>query len=165
MTNQIQCISPIDGSVYAERPAMAEGAARDAVSSARTAQKTWAARPLAERIQLVGAGVARLGEMNDEVVPELAHMMGRPIRYGGEFRGVNERASYMGEIAQEALKPIIVENSDAFERRIEREAHGVVLVIAPWNYPYMTAINTVAPALIAGNSVIQNGRAPGRDRA
>jgi len=133
---------------------MAEGAARDAVSSARTAQKTWAARPLAERIQLVGAGVARLGEMNDEVVPELAHMMGRPIRYGGEFRGVNERASYMGEIAQEALKPIIVENSDAFERRIEREAHGVVLVIAPWNYPYMTAINTVAPAVIAGNSVI-----------
>ncbi len=31
---------------------------------------------------------------------------------------------------------------------------GVVLVIAPWNYPYMTAINTVAPALIAGNAVM-----------
>lgn len=154
MTNLIKCISPIDGSVYAERPAMAADAAREAVATARAAQKTWAARPLAERIQLVGAGVARLGEMNDEVVPELAHMMGRPIRYGGEFRGVNERASYMGEIAEEALKPIVVENSDAFERRIEREAHGVVLVIAPWNYPYMTAINTVAPALIAGNSVV-----------
>jgi acyl-CoA reductase-like NAD-dependent aldehyde dehydrogenase len=129
-------------------------AARDTVASARSAQKSWAARPLAERAKLVQAGVARLGEMNDEVVPELAHMMGRPVRYGGEFRGVNERTAYMADIAEEALKPIIVENSDAFERRIIREPHGVVLVIAPWNYPYMTAINTVAPALIAGNAVI-----------
>jgi acyl-CoA reductase-like NAD-dependent aldehyde dehydrogenase len=154
MTNLIKCISPIDGSVYAERPAMGLDAARDTVASARSAQKSWAARPLAERAKLVQAGVARLGEMNDEVVPELAHMMGRPVRYGGEFRGVNERTAYMADIAEEALKPIIVENSDAFERRIVREPHGVVLVIAPWNYPYMTAINTVAPALIAGNAVI-----------
>lgn len=133
---------------------MGMAGARDTVASARVAQKSWAARPLAERVKLVQSGVARLGEMNDEVVPELAHMMGRPVRYGGEFRGVNERTTYMAEIAEEALKPIIVENSDAFERRIIREPHGVVLVIAPWNYPYMTAINTIAPALIAGNAVI-----------
>lgn len=154
MTNLIKCISPIDGSVYAERPAMDQDAARALVATTRTAQKTWAARPLAERIELVQAGVARLGEMNDEIVPELAHMMGRPVRYGGEFGGVNDRSTYMAEIAETALAPIVVENSDAFERRIEREAHGVVLVIAPWNYPYMTAINTVSPALIAGNAVI-----------
>jgi acyl-CoA reductase-like NAD-dependent aldehyde dehydrogenase len=154
MTNQIKCISPIDGSVYAERPAMDTKAARAVVATSRAAQKAWAARPLAERTKLVLAGVARLGEMNDEVVSELAHMMGRPVRYGGEFRGVNERSAYMAQIAEAALAPIIVENSDAFERRIVREAHGVVLVIAPWNYPFMTAINTVTPALIAGNSVI-----------
>jgi acyl-CoA reductase-like NAD-dependent aldehyde dehydrogenase len=91
--------------------------------------------------------------MNDEVVPELARMMGRPVRYGGEFKGVDERASYMADIAATALAPIVVEDSDRFERRILREPHGVVFVIAPWNYPYMTAINTVAPALIAGNAV------------
>jgi len=100
------------------------------------------------------AGVARLGEMTDETVPELAQMMGRPVRYGGEFGGMNERASYMAEIAKTALAPVIVEESNAFQRRIEREPLGVVLVVAPWNYPYMTAINTVAPALIAGNTVI-----------
>ena len=133
---------------------MDQKAARVVIAKARAAQKAWAARPLAERIKLVMAGVARLGEMNDEVVTELAHMMGRPVRYGGEFRGVNERSAYMAQIAEAALAPIIVENSDAFERRIVREAHGVVLVIAPWNYPYMTAINTVTPALIAGNTVI-----------
>ncbi len=133
---------------------MSADEAKSAVAAARAAQKEWAARQLSERIELVRGGIKRLGELNDEIVPELAHMMGRPVCYGGEFGGVNERASHMADIAIEALKPIIVETSDAFERRIEREPHGLVFVIAPWNYPYMTAINTIAPALIAGNTVV-----------
>ncbi|RWX78517.1 aldehyde dehydrogenase family protein [Neorhizobium lilium] len=152
--SMIQCISPVDGSVYAERPAMSEQAAREAVSRARQAQKSWARRPLEDRVQLVLKGVTRLNEMTDEVVPELAWMMGRPVRYGGEFRGFNERSNYVASIAADALAPLLVEDSASFERRIEREPHGVVLVIAPWNYPYMTAINTVAPALMAGNTVV-----------
>lgn len=154
MTQTLKCISPIDGSVFAERPVLTRDAADEAVARARAAQADWAARPLAERVDLVRKGIARVGEMNDEIVPELAHMMGRPVRYGGEFGGFEERGSYMADIAAEALAPMVIEASDAFERRIEREPHGVVLVIAPWNYPWMTAINTVAPALIAGNSVL-----------
>jgi len=154
MTKLIKCISPIDGSVYAERPALSMEAAEAVVASAKAAQKAWARRPLTERIELVQAGVAELGKMNDEIVLELAHMMGRPVRYGGEFGGVEERASGMAAIAIDALKPIVVEDSANFERRIEREPHGVVLVVAPWNYPYLTAINTVSPALIAGNAVV-----------
>ncbi len=150
----IQNISPIDGSIYAEREAMSLEAARAAVSKARKAQKDWARRPLEDRVQLVLKGVARLNEMVDEVVPELAHMMGRPVRYGGEFKGFNERSNYVASIAADALAPLVIEESGNFERRIEREAHGVVFVIAPWNYPYMTAINTVAPALMAGNTVV-----------
>lgn len=150
----IQCISPIDGSVYAERPAMSLEAATEAVGRARKAQKAWARRPLEDRVQLVLKGVARLNEMSDEVVPELAHMMGRPVRYGGEYKGFNERSNYVAAIAADALAPLVVEASDKFERRIEREPHGVVFVIAPWNYPYMTAINTIAPALMAGNTVV-----------
>lgn len=153
MTKMIQCVSPIDGSVYVERPVATEESVRHAIEAARDAQREWATRPIADRIALVRAGVARLGEMNDEVVPELAHMMGRPVRYGGEFGGVNERASYMADIAEKALGPTIIEDSSQFERRILRQPHGIVFVIAPWNYPYMTAINSVAPALIAGNGV------------
>ncbi|MBO3760891.1 aldehyde dehydrogenase family protein [Ciceribacter sp. L1K22] len=150
----IQCISPIDGSVYAERPAMSLEAATEAVARTRKAQKAWARRPLEERVQLVLKGVARLNEMADEVVPELAHMMGRPVRYGGEYKGFNERSNYVASIAADSLKPLVIEESASFERRIEREPHGVVFVIAPWNYPYMTAINTIAPALMAGNTVV-----------
>jgi len=150
----IQCISPIDGSVYATRTTLTQAEAEEAAARARLAQKKWAARPLSERIALVQAGVAAVGAMNDEIVPEFAWQMGRPVRYGGEFGGFNERATYMAQIAHEALAPIEIEDSDAFRRVIKRVPHGLVLVVAPWNYPYMTAINTVAPALIAGNAVM-----------
>lgn len=150
----IQCISPIDGTIYAERPSLTATEARSRIGLAQAAQSAWAARPLAERIALVTAGVANIGKMNDEIVPELAHQMGRPIRYGGEFGGFNERATYMAGIAHQALADIVIEDSDAFRRVIKRVPHGLVLVVAPWNYPYMTAINSVAPALIAGNAVI-----------
>jgi acyl-CoA reductase-like NAD-dependent aldehyde dehydrogenase len=150
----LRCVSPIDGSVYAERPAMSLDEATAAIATARAAQKAWAGRPLGDRIALVRAGVAKLGHMDDVTVPELARMMGRPVRYGGEFGGVEERASYMAEIAEAALAPLHVEDSERFERWIAREPHGVILVIAPWNYPYLTAINSVAPGLIAGNAVI-----------
>ncbi|MEQ9245515.1 MAG: aldehyde dehydrogenase family protein, partial [Nitratireductor sp.] len=83
MTKTLQCISPIDGSVFAERPVMDPDKAAKLLANARQAQKAWAARALDERIALVNAGVSRLNEMKDEVVPELAHMMGRPVRYGG----------------------------------------------------------------------------------
>ena len=150
----LTCISPIDGSVFAERSALDPEAARAAVARARAAQADWAARPLAERSALVMAGVAAVGAMNDQIVPELAQMMGRPVRYGGEFGGVNERASHMADIAETSLAPIEVGEDAQFKRYIKRVPHGVVFVVAPWNYPYMTAINTVAPALIAGNTVI-----------
>ncbi|MEL7280431.1 MAG: aldehyde dehydrogenase family protein [Pseudomonadota bacterium] len=149
----LRCISPIDGSVFAERDALPLAAARDAVARLRAAQVAWAARPLQERAELVLAGVAAVGAMNDEVVPELAHMMGRPMRYGGEFGGFEERATYMAAIAEEALADIAVGEDATFKRYIRRLPQGVVFVVAPWNYPYMTAINTVAPALIAGNVV------------
>jgi len=150
----IQCVSPIDGSVHASRETLSRAAADDCVARGKAAQVAWAARPMDERIALVRAGVAAVGAMNDEIVPELAWQMGRPVRYGGEFGGFDERASHMADIAQDALAPIIVEDSDAFRRVIKRVPHGLVLIVAPWNYPYMTAINTVAPALIAGNAVM-----------
>ncbi|MCB1391181.1 MAG: aldehyde dehydrogenase family protein, partial [Rhodobacteraceae bacterium] len=154
MMSTIRCISPVDGRVYAERPALPLAEAEAAVARARAAQKDWAARPLAERIALVRAGIAALNDMKDRVVEELAWQMGRPTRYGGEFGGVNERTEYMATIAAGTLAPMVVEESDRFRRYLAREPVGVVFVIAPWNYPYLTAINTIVPALIAGNSVM-----------
>lgn len=154
MTKTIKLISPIDGEVYLERAALSPDQARDAVARARAAQPAWAALPLDERIARVQAGIAALNAMKDEVVPELAHQMGRPVRYGGEFGGVNERADHMARIAAQALAPETVEDSASFRRELRREPVGVVFVIAPWNYPFLTAVNTIVPALIAGNAVM-----------
>ncbi len=154
MTKTLKCISPIDGSVYAERAVLSEKQALSAIERARSAQLEWAAKPLDERVALVLQGVSRVGEMNDDIVPELAWQMGRPVRFGGEFGGFKERADYMASIAGQALAPITIADDENFKRYIKRIPHGVVLAVAPWNYPYMTAINTVAPALIAGNSVV-----------
>lgn len=153
-TRMLECVSPIDGSVYATRPVLTPEQAAEAVQAARDAQREWRKRPLQERIALVNKGIEILGTMTDALVTELTWQMGRPVRYGGEFGGVAERSGRMAELAAEGLAPIVVEDSAAFERRIEREPVGVVLVIAPWNYPFMTAINTVVPALIAGNAVM-----------
>ena len=150
----IRCISPVNGEVYAEREVLTADAAKAAVARARAAQPAWAALPLPDRIARVTAGIAALGTMKDRIVEELAWQMGRPTRFGGEFGGMNERAAYMAGIAEQALAPMVAEDSDRFERRIEWAPQGVVFVIAPWNYPYLTATNTIVPALIAGNSVV-----------
>jgi len=154
MTRTIDLISPIDGSVYLTREVLTQDAAFAAAARARAAQGPWTARPLEDRIALVMKANEIVGHATDRMTTELAHQMGRPVRYGGEYGGFNERVTYMAGIAADSLAPMMVEDSDAFRRMIKRIPWGTVLVIAPWNYPYMTAINTIAPALIAGNTVI-----------
>lgn len=151
---RISLVSPVDGSVYAERAVMPLEAAQEAVARARAAQIAWAGLPLQARIATVMAGIDALEAMTPQIVPELAWQMGRPVRYGGEFGGVRERAAHMAKIAPEVLADEVVEDSDRFTRLLAHEPQGVVFVIAPWNYPFLTAVNTVVPALIAGNSVV-----------
>jgi len=150
----IVCVSPIDGKELVRRSTASAGEIESALTRARQAQRDWALAPLGERIAIVMRGVDALGSMNEDIVGELARQMGRPIRYGGEFRGVEERARHMAAIADTALAPIVPASREGFQRLIKREPLGLVLVIAPWNYPYLTAINSIVPALIAGNAVI-----------
>ncbi len=147
-------ISPIDGSVFAERPQIAEAALEAAVSRARAAQAEWAFVPIAERVKQTVAMLDALLAMNDDIVPELAWQMGRPVRYGGEKRGLEERARYMAGIAEEALAPFVPKKLSGFRRYVKREPVGLVLAIVPWNYPFLTAGNTIFPALMAGNAVL-----------
>src|SRR5689334_21406890 len=155
MTETVKLKSPIDGSIYAERPVATDQAVNAAVERAKAAQEKWAQVPIVERGKYMLAMLEALVAMSDEIVPEIAWQMGRPVRYGGEFGGVKERVGYMVEIAEQALKPVMASDpKPGFRRYVKREPLGVVMVIAPWNYPYLTAVNTVVPALIAGSAVI-----------
>lgn len=154
MTGTVEIISPIDGTVFASRSLATGEEVSAAVARARTAQRSWRQASIAERVQAVGRMVDELLAMNDEIVPELALQMGRPVRFGGEKRGVEERSRHMLSIAEAALAPLERPAKDGFVRSILREPLGIVLVIAPWNYPFLTAVNSIVPGLVAGNAVI-----------
>lgn len=155
MGETVKIISPIDGSVYAER-AYASPAEIDAtLSAAESAQKRWASTDIATRRQLIYAMLDVINRQTPAIAEELAWQMGRPVRYGaGEINGFNERASHMADIAEAALQPVVPEAKGGFDRYIERRPLGVVFVVAAWNYPYLIAVNSIVPALMAGNSVV-----------
>ena len=150
----ITCVSPIDGSVVARRAIATDGQIEAAIKAARKAQAEWSRVSIAERGRLMLAALAQLDAMNADVVPELARQMGRPIRYGGELRSVTERVTYMVEIAEASLAPVTPAAKAGFRRYIRRDPLGLIFTIAPWNYPFLTAVNTIVPGLMAGNAVI-----------
>jgi acyl-CoA reductase-like NAD-dependent aldehyde dehydrogenase len=155
MAEKITCISPVDGRVYASRPVASRKRIRQTFAAARAAQDRWKRLPLEERAAYCTAAVDAMVAMTDEIVPELAWQMGRPIRYGaGEVRGFEERARYMIAIAEQALADIDPGPKEGFVRYVRRDPLGVVFTVAPWNYPYLTAVNSVIPALMAGNTVV-----------
>ena len=153
--SKLHCISPIDGSLYVERHLASNPEILAALVGAEQAQQRWKRTPLAERVAIGRRAIAAFAAKESQLAEELCWMMGRPIRFAaGEIRGFVERASYMADIAASALADIQLPDQPGFTRFIRREPLGVALVIAPWNYPYLTAVNAVLPALLAGNAVL-----------
>jgi acyl-CoA reductase-like NAD-dependent aldehyde dehydrogenase len=155
MTEKIMTISPIDGSVFVERPYADVKLIEATLARAERAGKGWRKVPLAERQQLCTRAVDAFVGKTEEIAREICWQMGRPIRYAaGEVRGFEERARTMIRLAEEALRPLLPGEKEGFRRWIEREPVGLVFVIAPWNYPYLTAVNAIIPAILAGNTVV-----------
>lgn len=153
---KISTLSPIDGSVYVERDLASGPMIEEALVKAEQARKSWRATPLAERIAVLEKALAYFVNHADEIGQELTYQMGRPIRYTPfEIKGgFQERAKYMMDIAPRALADIELEDSGVFQRFIRKDPIGTVLVLAPWNYPYLTSVNVIWPALLAGNTVL-----------
>jgi acyl-CoA reductase-like NAD-dependent aldehyde dehydrogenase len=151
----IVCISPVDGREVVRRASSSAAEIETAVAAARKAQAEWKRVPVAERARTLSKAIDAMLAMREEIAPELAWQMGRPVRYGGgELNGFEERARAMIALAETALAPIVPEPKQGFKRYVAREPVGIVLTVAPWNYPYLTAVNSVVPALMAGNAVI-----------
>ncbi len=151
----LQCISPIDDSVYVERPYANAAEIEEALNAAQSAAQGWKNTTLAERAELCGKLVDAFIAHSDVIAEELAHQMGRPIQYGpGEVRGFEDRARCMINVAEAALADIELPALEGITRFIRRVPVGVVLTVAPWNYPLLTAVNSIIPALMAGNALV-----------
>jgi len=148
-------ISPVDGRVYVERPLATEAQIERVLERAKAAQAQWKHVPIAERAAVVTRFIDAFVARKEQIAEEISWQMGRPISQApGEVRGFEERARHMTAIATTALADIEADDKEGFRRFIRREPLGVVLVLAPWNYPYLTSVNSVVPAIMAGNAVV-----------
>ncbi|HAD88020.1 MAG TPA: aldehyde dehydrogenase [Rhodospirillaceae bacterium] len=155
MSEILTCISPVDGSTYAERLAAEDATIRAALDRAAACQAIWRRMPVAERAMVCARMVDAFIADKKAISEELAWQMGRPVRYGaGEIGGFEERARHMISIAEASLADRPAPDKPGFTRFIRRQPLGTVLAVAPWNYPYLTAVNAIVPAIMAGNAVI-----------
>jgi acyl-CoA reductase-like NAD-dependent aldehyde dehydrogenase len=151
----IKVVSPVDNSVYVERPLAKAAEIDSALDRARIAQRAWRTVAVAERARILERFCDLFEAKREEIASELTWQMGRPSRYApNEVRGTLERARHMIAIGPQALADIDAGPKEHVKRFIRREPLGVVLTIAAWNYPYLIAVNSVVPALMAGNVVV-----------
>ena len=154
-SGSVQCVTPIDGTLYVERPLLSEIEIQNALNDAQRAQVEWARTAISDRQHVVQEAVKAMQSIEPDVAMEITYQMGRPVSQSpGEIAGFTERAQQMTTLAPAALAEVIPEPRPGFTRFIRRVPLGVVFVVAPWNYPYLTAVNAVVPALLAGNAVL-----------
>jgi acyl-CoA reductase-like NAD-dependent aldehyde dehydrogenase len=151
----IKSVSPIDGSVLAERAPATPAQIEAALAQAHAAQALWRQVPLNERAAIIERFCVEFERRGADIASGITWQIGRPIRFApSEVRGTLERARYMVAAAASALADIDPGPKPGFRRFIRREPLGVVFTVAAWNYPYLIAVNSVVPALLAGNAVI-----------
>ncbi|KAG0348734.1 hypothetical protein BG004_004310 [Podila humilis] len=152
--------TPVDSTVFATVKISSSEQVQAAVVRAAKAQKQWKKVPIQDRVRLGRQFLEILGRRKEELAKELTMQMGRPLRYTpGEIKGTQDRGAYMVDVAEEALKDVEILDDDSamngkFKRFIRKEPVGVVLIVAPWNYPYLSSLNGVLPSILAGNAVI-----------
>ena len=90
------------------------------------------------------------------ICEELSRQVGRPIsQAASELKGLSKKELITCyQLQKKKLANIDVTKDSNFKNYIKRRALGVVFVIAPWNFPYLVAVNSIIPALASGNSVI-----------
>jgi len=155
MSDTLKTVSPVDGSIYVERSYANESMISETLEKARQAQMAWRQVPVKDRAALCSKAIDAFVASTGGIAEEISWMMGRPVSSTpGEIAGLEERARHMIAIAEDTLADIPVAEKQGFTRFIRRDPVGVVFVVAPWNYPYLTSVNAIIPALMAGNSVI-----------
>jgi acyl-CoA reductase-like NAD-dependent aldehyde dehydrogenase len=148
-------ISPVDGSLYCERALARSDEINAVLGRAAHAQRAWRNVPVAERAAICTRFCDQFEARRDALAVELTWQMGRPVRYAAsEINGTLDRARYMIGIATEALADVDPAPKDGFARFVRREPLGVVFSVAAWNYPYLIAVNSVIPAIMAGKGVV-----------
>jgi acyl-CoA reductase-like NAD-dependent aldehyde dehydrogenase len=147
--------NPFTGDVAASLEHTSAAKLDATLERARSAAKALRAMSLEERVKLVLRACEAMEARTDAIARDITRQMGKPLSQArGEVGGMAGRLRHMAAIAPESLADIILPPKEGFERRIAKEPLGVVLDLPAWNYPLLTAVNAIAPAVLAGNSVV-----------
>ena len=151
----IKTITPRDGSLYVERNYANLDNIEESLNKSKKAFEIWKNTKLSERKKIISKFVENFLKNYKEIENELCMQMGRPIsQCSGEMRGFKERALYMIDNAERALENVISKKDKEFDNYIVKEPLGTIMIIAPWNYPYNTSVNSIVPGLLSGNCII-----------
>ena len=146
----LKTITPINNTTYVERDYANAQEIEKALENSKKVFLSWKQTPLNERKEILTKFVDSFLSNNKEIEEELCRQMGRPIsQCGGEMRGFEERARYMIEKSEEALERVISKKNNEFDNFITKDPLGTIFIIAPWNYPYNTSVNSIVPSLLS----------------
>lgn len=153
--SSFQVINPFTQKVDRQYPLHNLDQARQRIQQALQTQANWAKLDVTQRIRIIQDALGYFETERATIARDISLQMGRPIRHAhNELNGFFERAYSLCDAAPSALSPVLLPPKPGFERRIEHAPLGLVFVIAPWNYPLLTAVNSIVPALLSGNGVI-----------
>ena len=148
----IEAINPATEAVIATVPDASRAHLDEAVSSARAAFAAWSTRPMAERQALV-AKIGDVIEAHAEDFKRLLTMEQGKARAGAEWE-IGGSVIWCREIAKQDLPVHVAEQSENRIVETRRVPLGVIGAITPWNFPVLLAIWKIAPALVAGNTMV-----------
>ncbi|KAJ5152728.1 uncharacterized protein N7482_009206 [Penicillium canariense] len=155
MANQIRTINPATHEVIFDQPGHSLEEAGKIATASKQAFQSYRTLSLNERTEIVKRALAIIDSHIDELAKELTTQMGRPVRYcAGEIKTAAIRAEHMIKIAQESLADLPGQPQEGFRRMVKRVPIGPILIASAWNYPYLTTVNALVPALLAGNTVL-----------
>lgn len=169
--NKIVVDSPFSGEVVAEVPLASQKEADVVVTKSQAAQKQWKASAFSDRVAVCEQFIKNV-EANRDVIAkvgsswpsqrrlptlplhdcsvcarplaqEISLQMGKPLSQAyGEINGMKDRTQALIAMAPKALETVTFPEANGIQKRIVKEPVGVVLTIAPWNYPLLTSVNS-----------------------
>ncbi|KAJ5557397.1 hypothetical protein N7494_001312 [Penicillium frequentans] len=155
MTNQVRTINPATHEVVFDHPGTSLAEAAKIATASKQAFESYRTTTLNEKKKIVARALEIISSRIDVLAKEITTQMGRPIRYcAGEIKTAILRSEHMMDIAEQSLADLPGKPEANFKRMVKHVPVGPVLIAGAWNYPYLTTVNALVPALLAGNSVI-----------
>ncbi len=148
----VDVINPATGKPFAKAPKAGQAELDAAVDAAQSALQGWKALGWEGRREKLIAAARAIEPHSEEFARLFTMEQGRP--YDMAKGEIDLGAYWIKAVARQDLADEVVEDSDARKVIVRHEPLGVVAAIVPWNFPFLLAIWKIAPALIAGNTMV-----------